>query len=236
VSDSSTDPLETLQARLSYRFRDRRLLETAVTHPSYLQEHPGIGESNQRLEFLGDAVLQLVITETLYQLFPHEREGALSKRRSTVTKGQFLTQLARSFGLDQALRLAAAEAQNGGSTRASTLEDAFEAVIGAIYLDSDFATARRTILGLYGDLPSRLASHQEAENPKGQLQELIQPAHGNNALRYAVTHISGEDHAREYEAQVFLKDQLLGTGRGTSKKSAEEAAARIALTRVKEIS
>jgi len=188
-----------------------------------------VAESNQRLEFLGDAVVQLILTETLYQLFPADREGSLSKRRSALSKGAFLTGLASDLGLHACLKLSASEEQSGGRTRPSTLEDAFEAVIGAIYLDSDLPTTRRVLLALYGSLPERLNETQPAENPKGQLQELVQPEHGNHALRYSVVHVSGQDHAREYEAVVFLNDRLLGSGRGMSKKTAEEAAARAAL-------
>jgi ribonuclease-3 len=98
-----------------------------------------------------------------------------------------------------------------------------------LYLDSDFPTARRIVLGLYGPLPERLGGVEEAENPKGRLQELVQPQHGNQALRYVVTQTTGEDHAREFEVAVFLLERPLGTGRGPSKKIAEEAAARVAL-------
>ena len=225
--------LEILQHRLDHTFRDAGLLETAVTHPSYLQEHPDVPESNQRLEFLGDAVLQLVLTEALFDLFPTDREGSLSQRRSALAKGKFLSDLAREINLPDCLRLGSSEEQTGGRTRASALEDAMEAVIGALYLDSDLFTARRVILGLIGSLSDRLAALQPAENPKGRLQELVQAEHGNHALRYQVIHISGEDHAREYEASATLNGRLLGTGRGTSKKSAEEAAARAALVTLK---
>lgn len=221
--------LEALQRRLDYTFRDAGLLECAVTHPSYLQEHAEITESNQRLEFLGDAVLQLVLTEALFDLFPTDREGSLSKSRSALSKGKFLSDLAREISLPDCLRLGSSEEQTGGRTRASALEDAMEAVIGALYLDSDLFTARRVILGLIGSLSDRLAALQPAENPKGRLQELVQAEHGNYALRYQVMHVSGEDHAREYEATASLNGQLIGTGRGTSKKNAEEAAARAAL-------
>eukprot|EP01035_Chromulina_nebulosa_P006507 gene6507-8802_t len=117
----------------------------------------------------------------------------------------------------------------GGRTRSAALEDAFEALVGAIYLDSDLATARRVVLAIYGALPDRLAAVENAENPKGRLQERVQPIHGNSALRYEVVRIDGEDHAREYEVAVYLLDRHLGTGRGTSKKNAEEAAAHAAL-------
>ncbi len=217
-----------LAARLGYSFHDATLLERAVTHPSFLQDQPAV-ESNQRLEFLGDAVLQLVLTEALFQLFPGEREGALSRHRATLANGVFLAQLAREIGLDACLRLGASEESAGGRARAAAVEDAFEALIGAIYLDSDLATVRRVVLGLYGDLNGRLAAVGDADNPKGRLQEIIQPQHGNDALRYQVLRTDGADHARAYEVAVFLRDRQLGTGRGSSKKLAEEAAAREAL-------
>ena len=220
--------LTQLQDRIGYAFRDAKLLATAVTHPSWLQDHPGETETNQRLEFLGDAVLQLVLTEALFQLFPADREGELSQRRASLTKGVFLFQLARELGLDACLRLGRSEESGGGRTRAAALEDAFEAVIGALYLDSDLPTARRVVLGIYGPLAERL-SYATADNPKGRLQELVQPRHGNDALRYEVTRTEGADHARAYEVSVFLLTRHLGTGRGTSKKLAEEAAAHEAL-------
>ena len=233
MADLSSSPLEALQQRLAYSFRDLSLLERAVTHPSYLQEHPHLTESNQRLEFLGDAVLQMVITETLFEIFPDAREGQLSKRRATLSNGTFLAGLAREIGLDASLRLGTSEENSGGRMRAAALEDAFEALVGALYLDSDLPTARRVVRGLYGPLPDRLAGRHEGENPKGRLQEFMQPRHGNSALRYEVTRTEGQDHARAYEVAVFLNDRLLGSGRGTSKKSAEEAAAREALESVK---
>jgi ribonuclease-3 len=223
-----SDALRQLQARIGYAFRDLALLQRAVTHTSSLQDNPA-RESNQRLEFLGDAVLQLVLTETLFQLFPDDREGLLSKRRAALANGVFLARLADEVSLASCLVLGGSEEAAGGRARPAANEDAFEALIGAIYLDSDLATVRRVALALYGPLPERLASVENLENPKGRLQELIQPAHGNNALRYEVVRIDGEDHAREYEVAVLLFDRPLGNGRGPSKKLAEETAARAAL-------
>ena len=222
------DALEKLTARVAYSFRDVALLERAITHSSFAQDQPGT-ESNQRLEFLGDSVLQLVLTEALFQLFPTEREGPLSTRRAALANGTFLAQLAREIGLDACLRLSASDDALGTRLRTSALGDAFEALIGAVFLDSDFATARRVLLAIYGPLPARLALVEDASNPKGRLQELVQPAHGNDALRYEVTRTEGADHQREYEVAVFLRDRQLGTGRGSSKKLAEESAAREAL-------
>jgi ribonuclease-3 len=228
-----SDALQSLQDRIGYRFRRRELLVEAVTHPSYLQEHPEIPMSNQRLEFLGDAVLMLLLTEELYTLYPDDREGQLSRRRAALSKGQFLSILARELGLDGCLLLSSSEESTGGRTRAAALEDAFESLVGALYLDSDLPTTRRVVLALYGPLAHRLVAVEDIENPKGRLQELVQPKHGNSALRYEVTATAGEAHQREYQVTVFLLDRPLGTGTGTAKKIAEEAAARAALDALK---
>jgi ribonuclease-3 len=221
--------LAALQQRLGYQFRSAALLREALTHPSSLQDDPAAGPHNQRLEFLGDSVLQFILTEALYGEFAAEREGMLSRRRAMLSKGGFLTGMAHDLGLDEALRLSRSEEDTGGRARASILEDAFEAVVGALYLDSDLATTRERVLAWYGPLAGRLAASEDAENPKGRLQELIQPAHGNTALRYDVTDATGPLHAREFEVAVFLNDRQLGTGRGPSKKVAEEQAAHAAL-------
>jgi len=229
VPEFSLPSLDRLQSRLGHVFREPALLQQALTHMSYLQDFPSAGQGNQRLEFLGDSVLQLILSEALFELYPDEREGALSKRRSTLAKGRFLSLLARELEIDAALRLGQSEEHTGGRQRASILEDAFEAVVGALYLDSDFATARRVVLAWYGPLPDRLAALLDEENPKGRLQEILQPIHGNYALRYEVAHTAGAAHEPEYEVNVYLHGTLLGTGRGSSKKLAEEAAARAAL-------
>lgn len=227
---ASPEKLSVLEKRLGYRFKNQELLREALTHSSYLQEDPAAAPHNQRLEFLGDSVLQFIITAALYRDYPAEREGVLSRRRAVLSKGEFLTQMARDLGLDASLRLNKSEEDAGGRNRASILEDAFEALVGAIYLDSDLATTQALVLGWYGPLSQRLAVSEDAENPKGRLQELIQPEHGNVALRYEVTATTGPRHARIYEVEVLLNDRKLGTGSGPSKKVAEEAAARVALT------
>ncbi len=227
-------PLAQLEKRLDHRFQNQALLLEALTHASYLQDHPDAGAHNQRLEFLGDSVLHFALTDELYREFPAEREGPLSRRRAALSKGEFLSRLARDLGIETGLRLGQSEDDAGGRNRDSILEDALEAVIGAIYLDSDLATAQRVVLGWYGPLAARLALFEDNENPKGRLQELIQPGHGNTALRYETVNATGPRHAREYEVAVFLQDRPLGTGKGSSKKSAEEAAARAALVTLRE--
>ena len=224
-----------LQKKIGYPFRQPALLVEALTHGSYLQDDPAAAPHNQRLEFLGDSVLQFIVTAALYRDYPTEREGVLSRRRAVLSKGEFLTQMARDLGLDASLRLSKSEDAAGGRNRASILEDAFEALIGAIYLDSDLATTQTLVLGWYGPLSERLALSEDAENPKGRLQELVQPAHGNVALRYEVTTTTGPKHARIYEVDVFLNDRKLGAGSGPSKKVAEEAAARVALATLRSV-
>lgn len=221
--------LTALQQRIGYRFKEPALLIEALTHGSYLQDHPEAGPHHQRLEYLGDSVLQFILTVALYQEFPDDREGVLSRRRAVLAKGGFLTQMARDLGLDACLRLNKSEEEAGGRQRASILEDAFEALIGALYLDSDLPTTQRLVLAWYGPLAARLAGSEEGDNPKGRLQELIQPTHGNTALSYVVTSTSGPRHARVYEVDVLLEGTKIGSGSGSSKKVAEEAAARVAL-------
>ncbi|MFI5337751.1 MAG: ribonuclease III [Opitutales bacterium] len=223
-----------LQTRLGYTFRDPALFTAAVTHASYLQDHPETTAHNQRLEFLGDAVLHLILTDALFRIYPDDREGLLSRRRAALSKGGFLCGLARELGVEAAVRLSTSEEETGGRGRDSIMEDALEAIVGAIYLDSDFATVQRTVLVWYGPLPVRLVSIEDAENPKGRLQELVQPQHGNTALRYDTTDTSGPRHAREFTVSVFLQDRKLGEGHGSSKKQAEEAAARVALVTLRE--
>lgn len=220
---------EALQTRLGHVFAQPSLLAEALTHPSYLNEHPDAGAHNQRLEFLGDAVLQLILTSELHARYPAEQEGALSRRRAVLANGRQLAAIALDLGLDSVLRLGGSENTPEGRTRPSNLEDALEALIGALYLDAGLAVARARVLALYGDLENRFAAGLATDNPKGRLQERVQAAHGAQLLRYQTEQSGGADHAKEYTSAVHLDDRLLGEGRGASKKAAEEAAARAAL-------
>lgn len=225
---SSLPETTRLEQTIGYVFRNRPLLADSLRHPSAAALSPGT-PSNQRLEFLGDAVLQLIISDELYRIDPAAREGVLSRRRATLTKGAFLVTLAAELGIDQALELSPAEEQSGGRHRASTLEDAFEALVGALYLDGGMEDTRTIVLRWYGPLDERLDGTEQRDNPKGRLQELVQPEHGNSALRYEVTHTTGQPHDRLFDVHLHLFDRLIGTGTGRSKKEAEENAAREAL-------
>jgi ribonuclease-3 len=223
-----SDALAQFQARIGHVFRKPELLRQALTHPGYANEHPEDGDHYQRLEFLGDAVIQLVITAAVFALHPAEREGELSRLRVALTNGVFLGGLARELDLPAHLLLCTAERKTGGSP--SAVGDAYEAVVGAIFLDAGLPAAEAFILRSYGDIETRLASLKiEDANPKGRLQERVQPLHGTGALRYETVQSGGSEHAKEYSSTVWLADRPLGTGHGTSKKSAEEAAARSAL-------
>lgn len=226
------DSLTLLQRRINYTFKDTSLLERALIHPSYAAENPGV-TNNQRLEFLGDSVLQILLAEALYHKFPGEREGVLSTMRSQLVQGPFLARLGNELSLESHIILSPGDEQTGGRQRPTTIGDAFEAVIGAIYLDSDLASTRQIVMNIYGDLDARLAAFKFSDaNPKGRLQERVQPVHGTGALRYETVPSGGPDHAKEYRSTVFLADRALGTGTGTSKKAAEEAAARSALAEI----
>jgi ribonuclease-3 len=228
MSVEITSDLAEFQKRIGYTFRDASLLQKSLTHPSTRQDSPDI-ETNQRLEFLGDAVLQLIVTEQLHALYPDEREGPLTSRRASLTQGAALAQLARDLGIEQVLRVSSAARAEGGHERLAALEDATEAVAAAVYLDSDWQTAKKVVLGWFGDIDRRLESLNDGINPKGRLQELVQPEHGNNALSYTVIRTDGPPHDRRFEVEVSLLDRPLGKGTGGSKKEAEEGAAREAL-------
>jgi len=231
MGQTTAEPAPILQ-KLGYVFRDPTLLADALRHPSAAAQRPD-AVSNQRLEFLGDSVLQIIISEALYRADNDAREGVLSRRRAALTKGTFLVTLARELELDQALELSPAEEQTGGRDRPSSLEDAFEAIVAAIYLDGGLEAARSTVLRWYGPLSKRLAGSEPGDNPKGRLQELVQPEYGNTALHYEVTQIMGQPHDRHFDVQLHLLDRLIGTGSGRSKKEAEENAAREALLKWK---
>jgi ribonuclease-3 len=226
--------LEGLQARIGYTFRDPSLLERALTHTSWLQDHPEDQGNNQRLEFLGDSVLSLILTQALYGLYPEGTEGELTVRRAILGKGVFLSRLAREIGLAACLRLGSGEESTGGRNRDSALEDAFEALLGAVSLDGGFDCARTAALGIYGNIPTRLEELETDANPKGRLQEIVQGIHGNSALRYEVTATEGADHERTFEVAVHLLERRIGSGKGPSKKIAEEEAARAALAVVRQ--
>ena len=213
-----------LEERIGYKFRNPLLLAEALTHPSLGHETQRYHFDNQRLEFLGDAVLQLAITEYLYQHFGTEPEGQLTKLRSRLVSRETLKTHAATLDLGHYLMMGRGEEASGGRERASTLADAFEALIGAIYLDSDFATAKKFILDQARDDLEQIAEEPVDINPKGQLQELLQSISPCSPV-YELISQSGPEHEKTFVVQVMWEGILLGHGAGRSKKQAETAAA-----------
>jgi len=230
ASDFPQELMNPLEERLGHKFRNSLLLAEALTHPSISLERKDYPFDNQRLEFLGDAVLQVVITDYLYRAFPDFEEGQLTKMRSRIVSRNGLKGQAQAIGLGAYLMMGRGEEACGGRKRASTLADAFEAVIGAVYLDGGIEKARAFILrAAAGDLEALVDAPGDI-NPKGQLQELLQ-AISPMAPQYEITGQSGPDHQKRFQCVVRWREQELGRGDGGSKKLAEVAAAVDALNR-----
>lgn len=225
-------PLAELQERLGYRFRDESLLRLALTHPSVAHEAPGATPHNQRLEFLGDAVLGLVLTRELYEKFPGFGEGPLTKARAQLVNRRTLAAEARRLGLGAHLILSRGEVTSGGRERQGALADAYEALLGAVFMDGGYDAASEFILRSFAGSLGTVAALPNLDNPKGELQELLQ-AGSPEAPRYDMTFASGPDHNREFECAVFHRGVELGRGRGKSKKEAESQAALAALHKLR---
>jgi ribonuclease-3 len=224
---------EELQSKLGYTFRDPGLLKLALTHPSVAHEQGMAMQTNQRLEFLGDAVLQLVLTRELYEKFPAFDEGPLTKARAKLVNRQTLAQHGVALDLGANLILSRGEETHGGRARPSALADAYEALVGAVFIDGGFEAAREFILREFsGDL-GNLTVIPIMENPKGELQELLQ-AVSAEAPQYNVVSASGPDHDRVFECTVQHAGVELARGRGKSKKAAESEAALAALVKLRE--
>jgi ribonuclease-3 len=222
--------LATLQDRLGCKFRDENLLRLALTHPSVAHESGVAIAHNQRLEFLGDAVLQLILTQKLYEQFPDSGEGPLTKARAKLVNRRALAERARSLGLGEHLVLSRGEETHGGRERPSTLADAFEALLGAVFLDGGFETAREFVLREFSAAldPTPVSGAPTIENPKGELQELLQ-ARSPHAPQYQTISATGPDHDRVFECTVHHEGVELARGSGKSKKAAESDAALAAL-------
>lgn len=213
-----------LEERIGHKFRNSLLLAEALTHPSLGHETQRHHFDNQRLEFLGDAILQLIITEHLYAMFPREAEGKLTKLRSRLVSREALRTHAAKLDLGPFLMMGRGEEACGGRERTSTLADAFEALLGAIYLDTDLETARRFLLALAAPDLAQLEMEPIDINPKGHLQETLQSISPRSPV-YELLSESGLEHEKTFVVRVFWEGMALGEGVGRSKKQAETAAA-----------
>ena len=213
-----------------YRFKKPKLKQKALTHTSYSNEKHL--ESNQRLEFLGDSVIGLVIGEYIYEKYPSMPEGELSKIRAGIVCENGLVKCAEKIELGRRLLLGRGEEMSGGRNRASNLEDAFEALVGAVFLDSDFYTVKKFVLKVMKEIIEEIVLHDGIEDSKTAFQEYIQK-HGRKNIEYVLVNEEGPDHNKIYTMQVKVGGKAMGMGKGHSKKDAEQRAAKVALEMLK---
>lgn len=233
--DLSFHPLEKI---LGYEFKDLTLLRTAMTHKSFLNEYQGEEpiENNERFEFLGDAVLQFIISDILMEKFKNLTEGDLSKFRAVLVSEKGLAKVAEYIGLGKYLMLGKGEERSGGRFKSSLLADAMEALLAALYLDGrdeGIEHVYRLVKGLFAEEIRNSASTFAFEDRKTDLQELVQRLK-LPMLEYRLLKTEGPDHSRIYEVGVYVDNEIFGIGSGTSKKTAEQQAAVIAYKKIKE--
>jgi ribonuclease III len=222
-----THELLKLESIINYSFKNKSLLKKAMTHRSYATERK-ISTDNQRLEFLGDAVIEIIVTEYLFKLYPEKQEGELTALRSALVQKNSLAGLAASIHLQDFIFLGKGEIDSGGNTRSSTLCDAFEALLGAVYLDSGFDNARSFLLSMLTNVfpqPNNLLTEL---NPKGLLQEITQKKWGMKP-EYKIRESCGPQHDIVYIIDAYIGGKLYGTGQGKNIKSGETEAARATL-------
>ena len=224
ISESSVE----LAARLGLTFNNLSLLSRALTHRSYLNENSDALEDNERLEFLGDAVLGFVVGAWVYHHCPEMHEGDLTKVRSALVRNEQLAEFARGLDLGRALKMGRGEAASGGRNRDNLLGSMFEAVIGALYLDQGVPAVGKFIEPLLESVKERVIQRAEIYDPKSRLQEWAQ-AEKLGTPQYITVSSSGPDHAKVFEIEVRVKGSAYGRGNGPSKQVAEQVAARTAL-------
>lgn len=221
--------MNSLEKRLGYKFKDITLLARALTHKSYANEIKTPIEHNEKLEFLGDAVLDLVVGEFLFEKYPLDTEGGLSKKRASIVNEEMLFELARDMELNKILQLGKGEAQTGGALKPRLLASSLEAVVGAVYLDGGFAPAQAFIRKEFLPLCAIVCCKEDYERDyKTRLQELVQK-NMKETPRYEVLSEEGPPHDRQFVVCVKVKEEIWSKGRGRSKKNAEQEAAKCAL-------
>lgn len=226
--------LGVIERKLNVAFKDKNLLLQALLHPSYTNEHPEWGwQSNERLEFLGDAVLECAVTQELFHRFPMSSEGDLTVLRSALVSGAALSRIADAIGLGQALYLGTGEDKSGGRERESNLAAAFEALVGALFLDQRYIACQQVVKELFGESLESLARSGIPRDAKSVLQETLQ-ARGAPSPQYSTAKISGPEHDRLFTIEVRVGSQLMGSGTGRRKALAEQEAATNVLLGLKE--
>ena len=208
-------------------FKDEGLLELALTHKSWVNEHPGARGSNERLEFLGDAILEFLVSKRLYEGFPEKEEGFLTALRASLVNTQNLYEIAQKLDIGKSLFLSKGEEDGGGRQNPSLLADTLEAIIGAMYIDSGLEAVSDFLeKNFFGQITQKAS--QPLKDPKSRLQELVQ-AKGDSSPRYIVLEESGPDHDKKFIMEVVVDGKKVGRGLGKSKSEAEQEAAKSAL-------
>ncbi|MEF8822728.1 MAG: ribonuclease III [Desulfohalobiaceae bacterium] len=221
-------PLEEIQERIGYQFRDKDLLQTALIHSSYANEYNNTLQHNERLEFLGDAVLELIISEALYTKYPQTREGDLTRMRARLVSEPALADMSRRLGLQDHFYLGRGEEIQGGRERDAILCDTLESILGAVFLDSGFERVKQVILRLFGDMwPSHIRA-QLRKDAKSKLQEITQKEYQERP-KYFLVDSFGPEHAKTYRVELTLPDGSTRTAEASSLKKAEQLAAEKAL-------
>ncbi len=228
MKSHDTKSLDAFEKKIGYKFKDRSLLATALTHSSFANESHGRAQSYERLEFLGDSILGFVTAEYLYGAFPELPEGKLTKKRASLVCEKSLCGFTRSFGAGELLRLSHGEQHSGGKDRPSILADVFESITAAIYLDSGSLEEAKCFVLRYIEPAAKSAGERPFKDHKTMLQEIIQQNPGER-LEYVLTGEHGPDHDKHFTVEVHLNSNVIGRGGGRSKKEAEQQAAREAL-------
>lgn len=225
--------LSLLQKNINYKFKNPNLLKLAITHSSYANEHKmDIVDNNERLEFLGDAILNLIVSQYLYKKYPNHPEGELTKIRAKVVCESSLAYAAKKIEVGKYLFLGKGEESTGGRDRESILADAAEAIVGAVYLDSDLETTNSILLSNFeSDIVHAVAKGDLFIDYKTELQEIVQKS-GKSLMEYIVTKEEGPDHNKRFYMDVVVDHKIIGNGRGRNKKDAEQMAAKEALIRL----
>jgi ribonuclease-3 len=226
--------LEQLEQRTGLHFENRSLLQEAMTHRSYVNEHDDPDTvDNERLEFLGDSVLGFISADLLYRRFPSVGEGELTRRRSALVRTESLAELADTCGIGETLRMGKGEELSGGRQRATNLCGAFEALVGALYIDQGLEQVRAFVLPLLNRQLEMVLAEQLDKDARSLLQEWSQATH-NQTPQYRTVSESGPDHEKTFTVEVVIGEQVVGSGQGRSKQTAAQAAARDGLKRVQE--
>ncbi|MCE5259827.1 MAG: ribonuclease III [Chloroflexi bacterium] len=232
ITEPQTVDLVRMQDKLGYQFKEPALLIQALTHPSYVNELPNNTEDdNQRLEFLGDAILGFLVGEWLFNRYPGAREGELTSLRAHLVRTESLAGFAREMAVGQFMRFGRGERVSGGARREANLCAAFEAIVGAVFLDSDMNTARAWLYTLLAPRAKDIDDHRRTRDPKSHLQEFVQGRYKITPT-YSIIASEGPDHAKQFTSEVSIDGQPWGRGTGFSKQAAEQSAAAAALARI----